>query len=137
MWHNIFYMFAKSNSNVSIFWPSKGQNVKILQKVSRPERFSTLFQCMLFFFPDWAEVEKIGFIPSIKTNLQCFNQVFKISYDKTWIRGSIPGGQIVTSGMSRPEQTYFFLSYPNWPWPKIRFYFWYELKEERLVFWLV
>ena len=72
--------------------------MKILQKVSRPERFSTLFQCILFFFPDWAEVEKIGLIPSIETNLQCFNQVFIIPYDNTWRRGSFPGGQMVTSG---------------------------------------
>ena len=49
MWHNIYYMFAKSNSNVSIFWLSKRQNVKILQNVSRRERFSTPFQVILSF----------------------------------------------------------------------------------------
>ena len=88
-------------------------------KVSRPERFSTLFQCILFFFPDWAEVEKIGPIPSIETNLQCFNQVFIIPYDNTWRRGSFPGGQMVTSGTSRPEQTYFFRRWVNGQWAKI------------------
>ena len=82
--------------------------MKISQKVSRPERFSTLFQCILFFFPDWAEVEKIGLIPSIETNLQCFNQVFIIPYDNTWRRGSFPGGQMVTSGTVTSGTDIFF-----------------------------
>ena len=82
--------------------------MKISQKVSRPERFNTLFQCILFFFPDWAEVEKIGLIPSIETYLQCFNQVFIIPYDNTWRRGSFPRGQMLTSGTDTSGTDIFF-----------------------------
>ena len=81
----------------SFFGSLQAQNVKILQKVSRPERFST-------------EVEKTGFIPSINTN------VFKILYDKTWMRSSIPGGQIVTSGTITSGTDIFFPKlFCNWP----------------------
>ena len=47
---------SKNKKNITVS-PVKqvaqaNKNVKILQKVSHPERFSTLFQCILFFFPD-------------------------------------------------------------------------------------
>ena len=68
LWHNLFSMFAKSNSNVLIFWLSKGKNVKILRKFCENSAKSVStetskypFSVYTFLLHDGAEVDNNWF----------------------------------------------------------------------------